>query len=100
MKSIGIVFVGLVLSVASGWAEPSGVLGAVKDAKGQPIRGADIRIEAKNGGRLMRTVKTDVNGHYVSYSLPAGAYRITLVVNGVVKTSITTPRWILASRRG
>jgi hypothetical protein len=54
IKSIEIVFVGPVLSVASAWAEPSGVLGAVKDAKGQPIRGADIRIEAKDGGRLIR----------------------------------------------
>jgi 5-hydroxyisourate hydrolase-like protein (transthyretin family) len=88
IKSIGIVFVGLVLSVATAWAEPSGILGVVKDAKGQPIRGADIRIEAGNGERLIRTVKTDVDGRYVSDSLPAGTYRITLVVNGVVKTSI------------
>lgn len=88
IKSIAIGFVGLVLSVANAWAEPSSILGVVKDAKGQPIRGADIRIEARDGQRLIRAVKTDVNGRYVSGGLPAGTYRITLVVNGSVKTSI------------
>jgi Carboxypeptidase regulatory-like domain len=88
IKSIRVGFVVLVLSVASAWAEPSSILGVVKDAKGQPIRGADIRIEARNGERLIRTLKTDVNGHYISNGLPAGTYRITLVVNGAVKASI------------
>jgi hypothetical protein len=88
IKYIRISFVGLLLSVASVWAEPSSILGIVKDAKGQPIRGADIRIEARNGERLIRTVKTDVNGRYISNGLPAGTYRITLVVNGAAKTSI------------
>ena len=88
IKSIGIGFVGLVLSVASVWAEPSSILGVVRDAKGEPITGASVRIEARNGERLIKTVKTDVNGHYASAGLPAGTYRITLVVNGAVKTSI------------
>jgi 5-hydroxyisourate hydrolase-like protein (transthyretin family) len=92
IKSIGIGCVGLVLSAASAWAEPSSILGVVKAAKGQPIRDADIRIEARNGERLIRTIKTDVNGRYASDSLPAGTYRITLVVNGVVKTSINNTK--------
>ena len=62
--------------------------GIVKDPKGHPIEGADIRIETKNGGRLLTTVKTDVNGRYILDGLPAGNYRITLVVHGAVKTSI------------
>ena len=62
--------------------------GIVKDAKGRPIEGADIRIETKNGGRLLTTVKTDVNGRYILEGLPAGSYRITLAVNGAVKSSI------------
>jgi hypothetical protein len=88
LKSLRIGFIGLVLSVASAWAASSELQGIVKDAKGHPIRGADIRIEVKNGGKLLKTVKTDANGRYASGSLPAGNYRITLVVNGVVKTSI------------
>ena len=62
--------------------------GIVKDANGHPIEGADIRIETKNSGRLLTTVKTDANGRYSLEGLPSGNYRVTLVVNGAVKTSI------------
>ena len=88
LKSLRIGFVGLMLFVASAWAASSVLEGIVKDAKGHPIEGADIRIETKNGGRLLTTVKTDVNGRYILDGLPAGNYRITLVVHGAVKTSI------------
>ena len=59
IKSIRIGFVGVMLLVASAWAASSVLQGIVRDAKGHPIEGADIRIEAKNGGRLLTTVKTD-----------------------------------------
>jgi hypothetical protein len=88
LKSLRIGFIGLILSVASAWAASSELQGIVKDAKGDPITSADIRIEVKNGGKLLKTVKTDANGRYASGSLPVGNYRITLVVNGVVKSSI------------
>jgi len=37
---------------------------------------------------MLTTVKTDVNGRYILEGLPAGNYRISLAVNGAVKTSI------------
>ena len=88
LKSLRIGFVGLMLVVASAWAASSVLEGIVKDAKGRSVEGADIRIETKNGGRLLTTVKTDVNGRYILEGLPAGNYRVTLVVKGAVKTSI------------
>jgi hypothetical protein len=88
MKKIIVGFIGLILFVATARAASSVVEGVVKDAKGRPIDGADIRIETKSGGRLLTTVKTDVNGRYILDGLPAGDYRITLVVHGAVKTSI------------
>jgi hypothetical protein len=88
MKKIIVGFIGLILFVASARAANSVLEGIVKDPKGHPIEGADIRIETKNGGRLLTTVKTDVNGRYILDGLPAGNYRITLVVHGAVKTSI------------
>ena len=55
----------------------------------------DIRFKARifglkrsQSGRLLTTVRTDANGRYISEGLAAGNYRVTLVVNGVVKTSI------------
>ena len=88
LKSLRIGFIGLMLFVASAWGASSVLEGIVKDARGHSVEGADIRIETKNGGRLLTTVKTDVNGRYILQGLPAGNYRVTLVVNGAVKTSI------------
>jgi hypothetical protein len=88
MKSIRVAIVGLLLSIATAWAGPSAIQGVVKDAKGQAIKGADIRIESRDGKTLFKTVKTDGKGQYVSDGLGAGVYRVTLVVNGAVKASI------------
>jgi hypothetical protein len=88
IKSIGIVLVGAMLFVTSAAAANSVVEGIVKDAKGRPIQGADVRIEATNGGTLLTTVKTDANGHYILNGLAAGTYRVALVLNGALKTSI------------
>src|SRR5215469_18765432 len=88
MKSIWIALIGLVLFVANASAASSVLQGIVKDANGHPIQGADIRIEATNTGKLLKTVKTDLNGRYSLEGLAAGKYRVTLVVNGAVKGSI------------
>jgi Carboxypeptidase regulatory-like domain len=88
IKSLRIGVIGLVLCVASAWAGPSSIQGTVNDAKGQPIKGADVRIESKDGKQLFNTVKTDGKGRYISQGLAPGVYRVSLVVNGAVKASI------------
>src|SRR6266508_104633 len=88
MKSIWIGFIGIMLFIASASAASSVLQGIVKDANGHSIQGADIRIEATNTGRLLTTVKTNVNGRYSLESLASGNYRVTLVVNGAEKASI------------
>jgi hypothetical protein len=92
IKSLQIGFVGLFFCIASAWAGSSAIQGVVKDAKGQAIKGADVRIESKDGSKLFNTVKTDANGRYVSNGLAADVYRVTLVVNGAVKASITNTK--------
>ena len=74
--------------VTSATAGNSALEGIVKDAKGRPIQGVDLRIEARNDGNRITTVKTDENGRYSLKGVAAGTYQVTLVVNGVVKTSI------------
>ncbi len=91
-KLLQVGFIGLVFSVATVWAGPSAIQGLVKDAKGQAIKGADVRIESKDGKQQFNTVKTDAKGRYISQGLPAGVYRVTLVVNGAVKASITNTK--------
>ena len=88
IKSLQIGFMGLFLSVASAWAGPSSIQGIVKDAQGKPIKGADVRIESRDGKQLFNTVKTDTQGRYISQGLQPGVYRVSLVVNGAVKASI------------
>jgi len=88
LKSYSISFVGLFLAASSAWAGTSALEGVVKDPTGQPVKGADVRIEATNGGNFSRIVKTDATGHYTSDRLAVGIYKVTLLVNGAVKASI------------
>jgi serine/threonine protein kinase len=67
---------------------PASLQGFVKDAKGEPIKGADVRVESRDGKQVFGTVKTDTQGRYISQGLQPGAYRVTLLVNGAVKSSI------------
>ena len=67
---------------------PASFQGFVKDAKGEPIRGADVRVESRDGKQVFSTVKTDPKGRYISQELQPGVYRVTLLVSGVVKASI------------
>jgi hypothetical protein len=85
LKSLGIGLIGLFVLAFSAWAETPALEGVVKDPAGRPIKGADVRIEAKNFSKI---VKTDASGHYISDGLAAATYKVTLVVNGSVKASI------------
>jgi TolB-like protein/tRNA A-37 threonylcarbamoyl transferase component Bud32 len=67
---------------------PGSIQGFVKAAKGEPIKGADVRIESRDGKQVFSTVKTDAKGRYVTEGLQPGVYRVTLLVNGATKASI------------
>ena len=88
IKSLQIGLMGFLLCAANAWAGPASIQGIVKDAKGQPIKGADVRVESRDGKQVFNTVKTDAKGHYISQGLKPGVYRVALVVNGAAKASI------------
>ena len=67
---------------------PASLQGLVKDSKGEPIQGAVVRIESRDGRRFFTTVRTDSKGRYLSRGLQPGVYRVTLLVNGEVKASV------------
>jgi hypothetical protein len=87
-KLLRMGIIGLMLCAANAWAGPASIQGVVKDAKGQPIKGADVRVESRDGKQLFNTVKTDAKGRYISQGLQPGVYRVSLVVNGAVKAAI------------
>ena len=84
-KSLILSLVGVLLVTFSVFAGTSVLEGVAKDATGRPIKGADVRIEAKNFSKVL---KTDASGHYVTNGLPVGTYKVMLVINGQVKASI------------
>ena len=81
----------LLLWFSSGLVWAGGTLqGTVRDSRGYPIKGAEIRIEGRNGNLA---IKADAKGHYFSDGLATDAdYRVTLIVNGAVKASILNVR--------
>jgi hypothetical protein len=84
-KSLILSLVGVLLVTFSVLAGTSVLEGVVKDATGRPIKGANVRIEAKNFSKIL---KTDASGHYVTDGLAVGTYKVMLVINGQVKASI------------
>lgn len=83
----------LLLWLSSGLVWAGGALqGIVRDSFGHPIKGAEIRIQPRNGN-FIRAIKSDASGHYSSDGLAIGTdYRVTLIVNGSVKASILNVR--------
>jgi hypothetical protein len=88
-KSLILSLVGVLLVPFSFYAGTSILEGIVKDPNGRPVKGADVRIEAKNFSKI---VKTDANGHYVCDGLGVATYKATLVINGQVKASIANAK--------
>jgi 5-hydroxyisourate hydrolase-like protein (transthyretin family) len=92
IKSLRIGVIGLMLCAATAWAGSASIQGIVKDAKGQPIKGANVQVASKDGKQVYNTVKTDAQGRYISQGLQPGVYRVSLVVNGAVKSSISNTK--------
>jgi hypothetical protein len=89
LRKISFVLVALFLLTSNAWAGDSITFeGIVKDPRGRPIKGAEVRVENKKEIVIAKG-KTDASGHYVTNALPAGAYKVDLVINSVYKSSLT-----------
>jgi hypothetical protein len=90
MKSLtlSLVFLAAMFTARVAWAENGGLEGTVKDAHGNALTGADIRIELKDGSSWHKLAKTDPSGHYAYAGLSDGTYRVSLVVKGTTMASI------------
>jgi len=91
-KSFPGLILGSIFLAINATAQTTAIEGVVRGPDSKALKGADVRVESKGGSKLLKTVKTDANGRYVSDGLPAGVYRVTLVVNGAVKSSINNTK--------
>lgn len=72
-------------------AGEAGLSGIVKDSKGQPLQGAEIRIQSSDANKIGK-IHTTANGRYNYPELEAGTYNVTLLVDSVTKASINNVR--------
>src|SRR5207237_8258488 len=90
IKSLQICFATFLISAAVAWAAqpvgPARLEGDVKDAKGQPVAGAEVHLRGSDGSGE-RIVRTDQNGHYGIGKLPVTDYEVLIFVNGTIKVS-------------
>ena len=99
-RSLRIACAGLMISAVAAWASPTGsstIEGDVKDAKAQPVSGAEVHSQAKDGSGFYRIVHTDANGHYAVSKLPNTDYEVILFVNGSInskKVPQSRSRWL------
>lgn len=78
----------LMLRVQAGEA---GLAGTVISFSGQPIQGAEIRIQGSDANKIGK-IHTKANGRYNYSELEAGTYRVTLLIDGVTKADIMNVR--------
>src|SRR5437763_13534646 len=92
-KSLRIAVAGLIISAVTAWAAqpvgPARLEGDVKDAKGQPVAGAEVHLRGADGSGE-RIVRTDQGGHYGIGKLPVTDYEVVLFVNGTIKASLNS----------
>ncbi|MBV9618270.1 MAG: carboxypeptidase regulatory-like domain-containing protein [Verrucomicrobia bacterium] len=87
LRVVVVVFASLCLMLRAQAGE-AGLSGIVKDSKGQPIQGAEIRIQGSDANKIGK-IHTTANGHYNYPELEAGKYSVSLIVDGVTKASIS-----------
>ena len=86
IRVVVVVFASLCFMLRAQAGE-AGLSGTVKDSKGQPIQGAEIRIQGSDANKIGK-IHTTANGRYHYPELEAGTYNVTLVIDGVAKASI------------
>ena len=96
IKSLQLSIITLLVSAVAAWAStpvgPARIQGIVTDSGKNPVAGAEVHIEAKDGSGLQKVVRTDVNGQFGVSNLPVTDYEVVLFVNGQIKASLNNQK--------
>src|SRR5207249_10944316 len=74
-------------ATCTAFGQSGAVSGTVRGADGRPAQGAQIRFEGKERSNF--TTTTDAHGKYAYKGLPRGLYKISVLINGTPKSSVT-----------
>lgn len=66
--------------------------GMVTDSSGQPVEGADVRLESSHPGGYGVTAQTGADGRYVIGHLPAGPARLRAIARGTLGLELDAPQ--------
>lgn len=77
-----LVFSVTVFTAIAADAQKTTIEGQLLDEKGQPLHGAEIRIQSYDQSIGGFGVKTDADGLFAAKMLPPSAYRVTIRVHG------------------
>ena len=91
IRVVIVVFVSFCLMLKAQAEGEATLSGVVKDAAGQPLPGAEIRIQGKDASKVGK-IHTNASGHYNYPALETGTYSVTLLVDGATKASINNVR--------
>jgi Carboxypeptidase regulatory-like domain len=85
-----------VAGVFSGAAFGQSIEGVVRGADGKALKDAEVRVEGKD--KKVATTMTDARGHYSYAQLSPGAYKVSVVLEGAVKSSLNVKTTTTNSR--
>src|ERR1700736_5015441 len=92
IKSLQLSAIALLVSAVAAWASapvgPARIQGIVTDSNKNPVAGAEVHIQAKDGSGLEKVIRTDSNGQFGVSNLPVTDYEVVLFVNGQIKASL------------
>jgi hypothetical protein len=97
--ALALVLLGLVAAPAAAQFDSAQMSGFVKDAQGQMVPGASVRIQ-NQATQLERNYATDGSGYYVATNLPPGLYTLTIEITGFKKFVETGIRLDAAAKLG
>lgn len=79
------VVLGSILLAAVAFAQSPVIQGTVRGANGKPLKGMDVRLEAKGSKAAPVLVKTDANGNYQFANVTRGVYKVTVLSGSAIQ---------------
>src|SRR4051812_39196270 len=97
IKSLHTCLILFLASAVAAWASPQAtgparIQGVVKDSSNNPVAGAEVHLQTKDGSGFQKIIRTDASGNFGVSNLPVTDYEVVLFVNGQAKASLNNQK--------